>query len=69
MSTHFPPSRPHVPRRSLRGLARDARGGVSVEYLVVTALGVFVALALGALGLTMVRAFGTSLQFLYSGSP
>ena len=54
------------PRLSLRD---DRRGGISIEYLVVTSVGLFIALGLGALGVAMVDAYGASLQFLYSDVP
>jgi hypothetical protein len=50
-------------------LARDQRGGVSTEYLIVTGIGLVVAIGLGALGASMVPAYGASLQVLYSDSP
>lgn len=52
-----------------RVLARDQRGSISIEYLVVTAIGLTVAAALGVLGVAMVDAFGQSLQVLYSEYP
>jgi Flp pilus assembly pilin Flp len=50
-------------------LARDERGALSVEYLVVTVIGLTVAAALGVLGVAMVGAYGQSLQVLYSEYP
>jgi hypothetical protein len=53
-------------RLSLRD---DRRGGISLEYLVVTSVGLFIALGLSALGVAMVDAYGASLQILYSEFP
>lgn len=50
-------------------LARDQRGGVSTEYLIMTGIGLVVAVGLGVLGAAMVPAYGATLQTLYSDSP
>jgi len=54
------------PRLSLRD---DRRGSVPIEYLVVTSVGLFIAVGLGALGVALVDACGASLQILYSEFP
>jgi hypothetical protein len=53
-------------RLSLRD---DCRGGIPIEYLVVTSVGLFIAAGLGVLGVAMVDAYGASLQVLYSEFP
>jgi hypothetical protein len=50
-------------------LLRDRRGSLSTEYLVLTAMGLAVAIGLGAIGIAMVDGYGTSLQWLYSDVP
>ncbi|MET0342866.1 MAG: hypothetical protein ABW252_17805 [Polyangiales bacterium] len=55
--------------KRLRDLHHDRRGSISTEYLVVTAVGLFITLGLGALGVAMVDGFGTSLQLLYADTP
>lgn len=50
-------------------LAADERGGLSSEYLVLTAIGLSVAVGLGVLGASMARGYGESLQLLYSEYP
>lgn len=47
----------------------DQSGSASVEYVVVTMVGLMIAAALGGLGLAMVDAFGASLTILYSEYP
>lgn len=59
-------TKPVTARRSLR---KDQRGGIPVEYVVVTSVGLFIAVGLGALGVAMVDAYGASLQVLYSEFP
>lgn len=55
--------------KRLRDLCRDRRGAITTEYLVVTAIGLFITIGLGALGVAMVDGFGASLQLLYADSP
>ncbi len=52
-----------------RQLRADERGGLSAEYVVITAIGLGVALGLGVLGASMVNGYGESLQRLYSEYP
>jgi Flp pilus assembly pilin Flp len=49
--------------------ARDERGALAIEYIVVTTVGLMVAAALGGLGMLLVDAFGRSLKVLYSEFP
>lgn len=62
------------PTAPTKGTARlslrdDRRGGIPIEYLVVTSVGLFIAAGLGVLGVAMVDAYGASLQILYSEFP
>ncbi|MEY4509470.1 MAG: hypothetical protein RLZZ450_1592 [Pseudomonadota bacterium] len=50
-------------------LTRDQRGGVSTEYLILTGIGLVVAVGLGVLGAALVPAYGSTLQTLYADSP
>jgi Flp pilus assembly pilin Flp len=50
-------------------LCADQRGGISVEYLVVTVIGLVIATGLTLLGVTLVGAYGASLQLLYGEYP
>ena len=50
-------------------IARDQRGALVLEYVVVTMVGLMVATALVGLGVAMVNAAGPSLQILYSEYP
>jgi Flp pilus assembly pilin Flp len=52
-----------------RALAKDERGALVLEYVVVTMVGLMVATALVGLGVAMVNAAGPSLQILYSEYP
>jgi Flp pilus assembly pilin Flp len=55
--------------RLLVRVMRDERGGVSAEYMVVTALGLFVAASLAVIGVAMVDSYGASLEKLYTDAP
>jgi hypothetical protein len=50
-------------------IARDERGALVLEYVVVAMVGLMVATALVGLGVAMVNAAGPSLQILYSEYP
>jgi hypothetical protein len=50
-------------------LRADGRGFASSEYVVVTAIGLLIAIALAALGIELVASYGASLQILYSEYP
>lgn len=52
-----------------RRLAKDRRGALVLEYVVVATLGIMVATALVGLGVAIVNAVGPSLQVLYSEYP
>jgi Flp pilus assembly pilin Flp len=56
-------------RPGIRRLSTDERGALAVEYLVVTMVGLMVAIALMGLGAVMVDAYGESIKFLYSQYP
>ena len=49
--------------------ANDERGSLVLEYVVVTMVGLMIAIALVGLGVAMVTAAGPSLQILYSEYP
>jgi Flp pilus assembly pilin Flp len=56
-------------RSRSRALAKDERGALVLEYVVVTMVGLMVATALVGLGVAIVDAAGPSLQILYSEYP
>jgi Flp pilus assembly pilin Flp len=47
----------------------DERGALVLEYVVVAMVGLMLATALVGVGVTMVNAYGPSLQILYSEYP
>jgi Flp pilus assembly pilin Flp len=49
--------------------AGDERGALVLEYVVVAMVGLMLATALVGVGVTMVNAYGPSLQILYSEYP
>lgn len=53
----------------LSRVMRDERGGLSAEYMVMTALGLFVAASLAVIGVAMVDSYGASLEKLYTDAP
>jgi Flp pilus assembly pilin Flp len=55
--------------QACRRLARDSRGALAVEYVVVTMVGLMVATALVGLGAVMVDAWGRSINVIYSEHP
>jgi hypothetical protein len=57
------------PPSLVSALAQDQRGGLSTEYLIMTGIGLVVAVGLGVLGAAMVPAYGATLQTLYADSP
>jgi hypothetical protein len=52
-----------------RSLASDERGALVLEYVVVAMVGLMLATTLVGVGVTMVNAYGPSLQILYSEYP
>jgi len=50
-------------------LFADTRGGISVEYLVLTSIGLMIVTGLAGLGLAMVHGYGRSLHILYGDCP
>jgi len=55
--------------RGLSALLKAQTGALMVEYLVVTSVGLMIALALLGLGAALVDGVGHSLQILYSEYP
>jgi Flp pilus assembly pilin Flp len=57
-------------KATLRGLGRDTRGAVLLEYLVFAALaGVLVAIALATVGPATVRNYSHQRAVLYQSNP
>lgn len=65
----MPTATPETLPSALEQLARDERGALSIEYLVLTAVGFVIVAGLAALGVAMVTGYGGSLQYLYSEYP
>jgi Flp pilus assembly pilin Flp len=59
----------NLPHPAARRLSTDERGALAVEYLVVTMVGLMVAIALSGLGVVLVDAYGESIKFLYTQHP
>ena len=66
--TSLPSESANCPR-AVTALLADQRGALLVEYLVVTTVGLTVAVALTALGVQLVGSFFDSLEVLYSHHP
>ena len=57
-----------MPSRN-RALRSDQRGVILLEYVIVTAAGVIIAVALLGLGARLVTTFGSTMSVLYSEYP
>ena len=52
-----------------RSLRSDQRGVILLEYVIVTAAGIVIAVALLGLGARLVTVFGSTMSVLYSEYP